>query len=219
MLGRQILTSRLFSSHMVVHHTLYIVGYISKSQRGMSAQLNAAEKEARKGNLDLKKQVRHIENVFSNCVEVSAQEAVYLDMQMPLTKCTRDIVFVNTSVPEERIFLLKTKAALDELPAESIDVESDNVIQRYSKRPKQLSKFGLADYVSKVDIIYPKGNKFPENVNENNDDDRCDGSSSNESEDILDDDNSQSSDLLYKTKNETKYKKRKVPRIIRYHTM
>ena len=194
----------------------YIVGYISKSQRGMSAQLDAAAKEARKGNLDLKKQVRHIGNVFSNCVEVSAQEAVYLDLQIPLTKCTRDIVFVNTSVPEERIFLLKPKAALDELPAESTDVESDNVIQRYSKRPKQLSKFCLADYVSKVDIIYPKGNKVPEKVNDKNDDDRCDSSSSNESEDGLDDDNSQGSDLLYKTKNGTKYKKRKVPRIIRY---
>ena len=31
----------------------YIVGYISKSQRGMSAQLDAVAKEARKGNLDL----------------------------------------------------------------------------------------------------------------------------------------------------------------------
>ena len=31
----------------------YIVGYISKSQRGMSAQLDAAAKAARKGNLDL----------------------------------------------------------------------------------------------------------------------------------------------------------------------
>ena len=51
----------------------------------MSAQLDAAAKEARKGNLDLKKQVRYIGNVFSNCVEVSAQEAVYLDLQIPLT--------------------------------------------------------------------------------------------------------------------------------------
>ena len=33
----------------------YVVGYISKSQRGMSAQLDAAAKESRKGNLDLKK--------------------------------------------------------------------------------------------------------------------------------------------------------------------
>ena len=37
-----------------------------------------------------------------------------------------------------------------------------------------------------------------------------------ENEDILDDGNSQSSDLLYQAKNGTKYKKRKVPRVIRY---
>ena len=89
--------------------------------------------------------------------------------------------FINISVPEKRIFLLKPKAALDELPGESTDVESDNVIQRYSKRPRQLSKFCLADYVSKVDIIYPKGNKFTEKVNDKNDADRYDSSSSNES--------------------------------------
>ena len=58
----------------------------------MSAQIEAAAKEARKGNLDIKKQVRHIGNVFSNCVEVSAQEAVYLALQFPLTKGTRDVV-------------------------------------------------------------------------------------------------------------------------------
>ena len=194
----------------------YIVGYISKSQRGMSAQLDAAAKEARRGNLDLKKQVRHIGNVFSNCVEVSAQEAVYLDLQIPLTKCTRDIVFINTSIPEERIFLLKPKAALDELPAESTDVESENVIQRYSKRPRQLGKLCLADYVSKVDITYPKGNKFSEKVDNTNDDDSFVNSSGDESDDSFDDNNSQSSDLLFEAKNGTKYKKRKVPRIIRY---
>ena len=194
----------------------YIVGYISKSQRGMSAQLDAAAKEARRGNLDLKKQVRHIGNVFSNCVEVSAQEAVYLDLQIPLTKCTRDIVFINTSIPEERIFLLKPKAALDELPAESTDVESENVIQRYSKRPRQLGKFCLADYVSKVDIIYPKGNKFPKKVDDTNDDDSLVDTSGDESDDSFEDDNSQNSDLLFEAKNGTKYKKRKVPRIIRY---
>ena len=198
----------------------YIVGYISKSQRGMSAQLDAAAKEARKGNLDLKKQVRHIGNVFSNCVEVSAQEAVYLDLQIPLTKCTRDIVFINTSTTAERVFLLKPKSVLDELPAESTDIESSNVIQRYSKRPKQLSKFCLADYVSKVDVIYPKGDKLPEKFEEKNDDEIDESSSSDENENCLQDENnaydSHTSVLLYEAKNGTKYKKRKVPRIIRY---
>ena len=187
----------------------------------MSAQLDAAAKEARKGNFDLKKQVTHIGNVFSNCVEVSAQEGVYLVLQIPLTKCTRDIVFINTSTPEERIFLLKPKSVLDELSGESTDIESNNVIQQYSKRPKQLQKFCLADYVSKVDVIYPKGDKLPGKLEDKNDDDDNDeSSSSDDNEDSLEDENdvddSHSSDLLYKTKNEIRYKKRKVPRIIRY---
>ena len=42
----------------------YVAGYISKSQRGMSSLLEAAAKEARKGNTGIKKQVRHIGNVF-----------------------------------------------------------------------------------------------------------------------------------------------------------
>ena len=80
--------------------------------------------------------MRHIGNIFSNCVEVNAQEAVYLALQIHFTKCTRDVVFINTSTPEERIFLLKAKSVLEELPAESTNIESNYVIQRYSKTPK-----------------------------------------------------------------------------------
>ena len=69
---------------------MYIVSYISKSQRGLSALMHAAAKNAR---LD-------ILAMFSNRVEVSAQEAVYLILQMPLTNSTRQLIFVNTSMPE-----------------------------------------------------------------------------------------------------------------------
>ena len=135
---------------------MYIVSYISKSQRGMSNLLHAAAKEARNGNLDIKRQVRHIGNIFSNSVEVSAQEAVYLILQMPLTQSSRDVVFVNTSTPEKRIQLLKSKEALDELPENSTDIMSDNVIKRYAKRPISLSNWCLADYVAQLDITYPE---------------------------------------------------------------
>lgn len=164
----------------------YVVGYIA-NLRGMSAQLDAAAKEARKGNSNLKKQVRHIGNVFSNCVEVSAQEAVYLALQIPLTKATRAVVFINTSPPEERIFLLKPKSVLNELPAESIDIESDNIIQRYSKRPRQLQHFCLADYVSTVDVVYSKENTLPEKIEDINDDDVTASDSSDEKGDDGDD--------------------------------
>ena len=198
----------------------YVVGYISKSQRGMSAQLEAAAKEARKGNSDIKKQVRHIGNVFSNCVEVGAQEAVYLALQIPLTKGTREVVYINTCASRERVFLLKPKSVLDELPAESTNIESDNIVQRYSKRPKQLQRFCLADYVSQVDIIYPKGNKLPDKVEYRNDDSISDENSSDENENSEDEETVENgkivSDLIHIAKNGTKYKYRKVPKVIRY---
>ena len=96
--------------------------------------------------------MRHIGNVCSICVEVGAQEAVYLALQIPLTKGTLDVVFINTSASKERVFVLKPKSVLDELPAESTNIESDNIVQRYCKRPAQLRKFCLADYVSKEQV-------------------------------------------------------------------
>lgn len=76
---------------------VYIVSYISKSQKGMSLLLDQAAKEAREGNLDLKHLVRHIGNYFTNSVETCAQEVVYLTLQISLTKATRQVVFINTS--------------------------------------------------------------------------------------------------------------------------
>ena len=181
----------------------YVVGYISKSQRGMSALLEAAAKEARKENPDIKKQVRHIGNVFSNSVEVGAQEAVYLALQIPLTKGTREVVYINTCASRERVFLLKPKAVLDELPAESTHIESDDIVQRYSKRPRQLQRFCLADYVSKVDVVYPKGNKLPEAIEYRNDDSISDEFSSDENsedEEMVENGNT-ASDLIHIAKN------------------
>ena len=78
--------------------------------------LENAAKEASEGNMDLKRQVRHIGNKFLNFVEVSAQEACYLVLQMPLTRSSRHVEFVNTSPQKDRVYLLKDKETLENLP-------------------------------------------------------------------------------------------------------
>ena len=135
---------------------MHIVSYISKSQKGMSALLDQAAKEAREGNLDLKRQVRHIGNYFTNSVETCAQEAAYLTLQLPLTKATRKVVFINTSPSGKRTFLLKKSSALEKLSPNSTNIESDNDIKRYSMRPKALENWCLADYVSQLEIQFPR---------------------------------------------------------------
>ena len=61
---------------------------------------------------------------------------------------------------------------------------------------------------------------LPEKVEEKNDDSNNESRFSDENEESLEDENyaedSHSSDVLYKAKNGTRYKKRKVPKIIRY---
>ena len=86
---------------------VYILSYITKGQRGISKLLRKACEEAKEGNKNIINKVRHIGNKFLNAVEISAQEAVYLVLQMPSRRSSREFQFINTSDPDERTFLLK----------------------------------------------------------------------------------------------------------------
>ena len=73
---------------------VYIVNYISKGQKGISGLLREACSEARKGNLSIRQQVRDIGSKFVNIVEISAQEAVYIVLQLPMRKASRQFILV-----------------------------------------------------------------------------------------------------------------------------
>ena len=72
----------------------------------MSELLRKACAEAKEGNSTIKQQVRDIGNKFLNSV-ISAQEAVYIILQLPMRKSYREVIFVNTSPPGDRVELLK----------------------------------------------------------------------------------------------------------------
>ena len=86
---------------------MYIVSYISKAQKGMSQLLQRACDEVRDGNSSIKQQVRDIGNKFLNSMEISAQEAVYIVLQLPMRKSSREVIFIPTDPPDERVQLLK----------------------------------------------------------------------------------------------------------------
>ena len=68
---------------------MYIVSYISKAQRGISDLLRTACEEAKLGNSTVHQQVRDIGGKFLNAVEISAQEAVYIALQLPMRRSSR----------------------------------------------------------------------------------------------------------------------------------
>ena len=106
----------------------YILNYVTKGQKGMSAQMEKACKDANKGNMDLKQLVQHIGNVFLNAVETGQEEAAFLILQAAMTFMSRESVFINTSPPSERTFLVKTKKQLEQLDPDSTDIAVDNLM-------------------------------------------------------------------------------------------
>jgi len=79
---------------------------------------------------------------------VTAQEAVYLLLQLPLKRCSREVVFINTNQPDERVYLLTSNT--DQLPDDA-EVAESNIITRYSQRSHSLHNVRLADYSAYYD--------------------------------------------------------------------
>lgn len=64
-------------------------------------------------------------------MEIGAQEAAYLVLQMPLRKSSREVVFIDTNELNNRTVLLKPYSSLKDMPESSTNVESDNALKRY----------------------------------------------------------------------------------------
>ena len=92
------------------------------------------------------------QKVFLNAVETGQEEATFLLLQAAMTFMSRDSVFINTSPPRQRTFLIKSKKELEQMDPESTDIAIDNFIHHYQNRPHQMENYCLADFASKVNI-------------------------------------------------------------------
>jgi len=133
---------------------IYIVSYISKAQRGISDLLRTACEEAKFGNSTVQQQVRDIGGKCLNAVEISAQEAVYITLQLPLRRSSREVISVNTSPAGDRLHLLKSMEEINKMSDDCEDVNCSSLITKYSQRP-----FSLADLAA----LYYNTNSFSKN--------------------------------------------------------
>ena len=108
--------------------------------------------EARNGNSTIKQQVRDIGSKFVNNVEISAQDAVYIVLQLPMRKASRQIVFINNSPPEERVELLKPLRDIQEMDNDCEEIYTGGLLKRYSKRPAKFEDLTLADWAAWYDF-------------------------------------------------------------------
>ena len=97
---------------------------------------------------ELKTQLRKVGSAFLTHREVSAQEAVYRILSLPMKQLSRSVVFVNTNPKHERIAVLKNNDSLGQLDDNDTNVFQNSLIDRYQHRPQQLSAMCLAEFAA-----------------------------------------------------------------------
>ena len=91
--------------------------------------------------------------------QLSVQEAVYNVLpELWLRKCSPGISFINTSLPNNRIRMIKSQKELELLPDNSTEIFKKSIVDRYMYRPTcgkfaSLKTVCLAQFAS---LLYKK---------------------------------------------------------------
>ncbi|CAF4704910.1 unnamed protein product, partial [Rotaria socialis] len=108
-----------------------------------------------------------IANKFLNSSEISAQEAVYHILSIPLSISSRSTVFINTNRPENRISMLRSDEILQKLEPDSSDTFVEGLIDMYTNRPDEMKNVCLADFASLYNVSKKKADNAQ--ITENSD--------------------------------------------------
>ena len=112
---------------------MYIVSYITKSEREMGDLLKNAQKEASEGNVDAIQQLRKLGSVYLQNREISVMGAIYLICSMPLRHSTRNVIFVQTSSEGQKISLPLKQLQANAGKSEQVWMPTQ--IEKYLGRP------------------------------------------------------------------------------------
>ena len=121
----------------------------------MGELLKQTAREMEQGNT--RQQLNKLGSVFLTNHEVSAQEAVYRVLSVPLQRCSRSVVLINTDNKESRDALLLLFSQLQKLDDDNEDVYCKNIIDQYAARPKHCEDMCLAQFA--VSYTYNRGNE------------------------------------------------------------
>ncbi|XP_050310997.1 uncharacterized protein LOC126746701 isoform X2 [Anthonomus grandis grandis] len=131
----------------------YIVNYINKSQRGVSDILMKTMEEIKKGNLDVKGKLKSLAAAFLNASEVSAQEAAYSVLQLPMHDTCTSYVYIHTNPIKERTKMLKPLTELKAMDNDVPNIYCDGLIEHYEQRPNEMENICLAEFAAYYDFF------------------------------------------------------------------
>ncbi|KAL3208683.1 hypothetical protein MRX96_038863 [Rhipicephalus microplus] len=109
----------------------YVVDYVNKADRGMS-NLHKAVMQIleEKPEMEYSAIVRSLGVTMLKGVEMSAQEAAWFLLGQEMSEKSREVVYIPTCYPEERVRVRKTNEELANVGVSSTDVWKLNIVQR-----------------------------------------------------------------------------------------
>nr|XP_034326029.1 uncharacterized protein LOC105328139 [Crassostrea gigas] len=153
---------------------VYIISYISKSEREMGMVLKQTKIEAEEGNESARTTLKKIGSAYLNHREVSAQEAVYRVCNLKMKECSRKVVFVpvgenptRLTKPLSQIKRKRTTKDDDEDEEDDEDIWMTNIVERYENRPNEpfFQNMCLAEFCSEFRVL--SKSQVPKTHNEN----------------------------------------------------
>ena len=103
---------------------------------------------------ELKSQLRRVGSAFLTHREVSAQEAVYRILSLPMKQLSRTVLFVDTNPKHDRIAVLKDNESLSRLDDDDTNVFQKSLVERYQHRPRHLQNMCLAEFGATFAVVY-----------------------------------------------------------------
>ncbi|VDN24273.1 unnamed protein product [Gongylonema pulchrum] len=76
------------------------------------------------------------------------EEAAYNILQLPMSCSSEQVVFIQTSPPDERVGIVKPQHELRNLVPASSDCFMHGLLEHYTKRPTQMESVTLADFAA-----------------------------------------------------------------------
>lgn len=136
---------------------MYLASYISKPEKTLGDVLKAVSTSSQ--HLGTKQTMKNVAHKFLTHREVSAQEAVYRLLSLPLSRGSREVLFVNTDLPENRTRLFKPIALIENMEDDDPDVYQKGLLDRYSARPNSLDDMCLAEFAANYKPSYRHSKK------------------------------------------------------------
>lgn len=79
---------------------------------------------------------------------MSAQEAAFRLLSMPLKRASRKVVFVNTAPKDKRVSMLKPQKILEDMDDNDENIFCTSTLDRYASRPDILNNMSLAEFAA-----------------------------------------------------------------------